>query len=1197
MEEKETSKAASSSASEVSQLISRLLLSAPSFKNCAASVVTGPVSVVEAPFYGMPFLLHAIQAESRLQGTGHRTAIILPDDHDPDDLADALRTIEPSLRTTLLEPWDSFFYEDISPSPQVIGRRMSALHKITNGLFDIAIVPTRAFVQKLCDRTIPFTEPIALRPGDDLDQEKLLTQLTKAGYVRRPLVEGCGDLSVRGFIIDIFPSDRRSPVRIELFGDEIEKISTFDISDQRSIASLNEALIFPCREHEPEPSLVEALKDLLKNDGLVLPNRDEMLAALEAGQLPEGIERFVPAAVGNMQDLPQLFPPDTLFVFPEWQFFQYKAEILLEELRQGEKDAIDHKFVPPSKESYLYEILAGAASAAAGQPAGVPNLTKAIGRGHRVLVLTERQDSLEEVQTNRAVQNLNDQLRLDISPVPTFTSNIEALANYIARLQKSGTNIILEARDDGQRRRLAEALFAEKIETDILHPALSRPFIHKGTLERGVQLKECGLAYIGASEIFGAVHRHRVQRSRASRGLSLLSEVKEGDLVVHQNYGIATYEGLEKIEVAGATWECLKLRFADGDLQVRTDSLIDITKYIGSEGAPPTLSSLSSGLWAKRRTKARENARQVAINLMRLYAERSGDLGFSFSPDTEWQKEMEAAFPFDETDDQLAAINDVKRDMESPKPMDRLICGDVGFGKTEIAIRAVFKAVMDGFQVLVLVPTTILAEQHYQTLTERFSPFAVKVEMLSRFRTKGEQTKILERFASGGIDVIVGTHRLLSKDIRHHRLGLLVIDEEQRFGVEAKEKLKLLGKNIDVLSMTATPIPRTLQMAMSGIREMSRIDTAPEDRQPIQTFVSEYNEDVCVNAIRRELARGGQVFFVHNNIRSLAKVTDGLRVRIPEAKITSAHGQMDPSALENIMMDFLDKKIDVLVCTTIVESGIDIPSVNTLIVSDAERLGLSQAYQLRGRVGRSGVRAYAYFFYTRERIGQGKALERLQTLKEHSGLGSGLRIALKDLEIRGAGSLLGAEQHGKIADVGFELYSQMLSQAVAELKNEPPDPPPSVNLTLPLDASIPSSYIREGALRLDVYDRMLKVRTLTQAEDLRQELRDRFGKVPPQTTQLMDMLRVKVLAHARGIKTILWSSGELTISPLEFYDSAEREVALDELKESFAKTPAVRFSYNKAMKQLSLSGTTPENVLSVIGQTLTILDREKDDEV
>ncbi|HHY03728.1 MAG TPA: transcription-repair coupling factor, partial [Thermoanaerobacterales bacterium] len=758
-----------------------------------------------------------------------------------------------------------------------------------------------------------------------------------------------------------------------------------------------------------------------------------------------------------------------------------------------------------------------------------------------------------------------------------FYGKLDLLVDEISRLKRKKYRIAILSGNSARGKQLVHALqekkimasFTEKVVDEIVP---GQVIVMPGTLEQGFEVPEIGFAIISDVEVYGRPSKHKPRQKSPIRGKKITShqQLRAGDYVVHITHGIGKYLGVKSLEVGGCIKDYFTISYQGGDkLYVPTDQVDLIQKYIVSGGARPKLNKLGGNDWNKAKSKVQQSVKEMAEELIKLYAARESVKGFSFSKDTPWQKEFEDMFPYEETPDQLVAINDVKKDMESERPMDRLLCGDVGYGKTEVALRGAFKAVMDSKQVAVLVPTTILAEQHYHTFSERFSSFPVRVEVISRFKSVSEQKKIITDLKTGQIDIIIGTHRLLQKDVKFKDLGFLIIDEEQRFGVSHKEKIKRLKKNVDVLTLTATPIPRTLHMAMSGVRDMSIIETPPEDRFPIQTYVVEHNESLIRDAIIRELSRGGQVYYVYNRVETILEEMHKLQKLVPEARMAVAHGQMNEDELEDVMLGFYDHKFDVLVCTTIIETGLDIPNVNTLIITSADKLGLAQLYQLRGRVGRSSRQAFAYLTYRRDKVLSEAAEKRLSAIREFTEFGAGFKIALKDLEIRGAGNLLGAEQHGHMMTVGYDLYCKLLSQAVKELKGEKEEPEVQPVIELNVSAYISDEYIEDMSQKMEIYRRIAAVSSLEEAADLEEEVEDRFGDIPEATRNLINISRLKVLAKKLNISSII-QQGDMFICKFARDDSKTLEML-------------ARFSA-AFQKQITIMGTsTPAFTLKTRG--------------
>ncbi len=1020
--------------------------------------------------------------------------------------------------TFLLPSPEALPYEPITPSAVRVGKELEALHALSSAGGALVVAPVAAVLRRIPGPERGAHFPIEIRRGSEEDFLSLCSRLELMGYRWTSLVESRGEIAVRGGLIDVFPSTAEHPVRIEFFGDEVESVRSFHAGTQLSIKELPGAKIYACREIFGDVAALSDAADLLSRT----PWFAEEAGMLREGLIFEGIERFMPL----------IFPEKATPI----DYLDELGALVLDSPADIEAEAF--RFLKSQRENLERAVAAGAA----------PNL--------------EYYADLGVLRRRSAVELSNDfsDIAFDCRPIRSILGRLDKLADEVKGLTGRGLEVVIALNDGGQAKRIGEVLASEGVEladgvVDRAGP--NRPErsdrkkapglraidagpkcspsprsgvrIAIGEISSGFVFEEAGFAVLSYSDIF--FRRRERRSSRAGARLSDLVDLEVGDYVVHVVHGIARYGGLVKRVVDGVERDYALLEYAEGDkLYVPVDQLDRVGKYIGTGEAPPSVTRLGSLDWAKAKKKAKLAARKMAFDLLSLYAERSRAKGFAFSPDTPWQRELEESFPFDETEDQALAIEEVKRDMESDRPMDRLVCGDVGYGKTEVAIRAAFKAVMDGKQVVVLAPTTILAQQHYETFRERFAPFPVNVEVLSRFRSPKEQRKVAEDFAAGKVDVLIGTHRVLSADVSARDLGLIVVDEEQRFGVAAKEQLKNAKKSVDVLTLSATPIPRTLQMALSGLRDLSVIETPPEDRYPVSTHVGPYDEELIRDAILRELSRGGQCFFVHNRIESISDAAERLRALVPEAAIAIAHGRMSERQLEKVMLDFLDKRFDVLVSTTIVENGLDIPSVNTLIVDRAEGLGLAQLYQLRGRVGRSDERAYAYFFYESQSVMTTRALERLKAIADHSELGSGTKIALRDLEIRGAGNLLGPEQHGHVTAVGFELYCDLLREAMEELSGEVPKEKPEVALELPIDAFLPDFYIPAENLRIEAYRKLALAANESAVDALEAELVDRYGQLPEEAKNLLDVARLKSRAAELGLTGVRWSGGTVTLS-------------------------------------------------------------------
>ena len=1023
----------------------------------------------------------------------------------------------------------------------------------------LIVASARAFLQKTMPKRRFIAATRVLRVGQAIDLERTLAGWQEIGYEAASVVEQAGQFSRRGGILDIFPAASALPVRVELFGDEVETMRHFDPTTQRSAApdeSPASVVITPARE--ALPSAARAFAEVWADEPLPaedsLPSWRDDLADLLAGNVFPNLEYYLPLIYSRPATLLDYLPPEGLVIVDDWNEFRAVADEINSHAQQV---AQEQAALPPGYQSPIYDWAEIGSEVAWQQP----------------LVLGDGQPESETGPEEPRYIELGEAF----DPGPRYGGQVRPLLNQLKQSQREGERIVVFSR---QAPRLAELWGEEggKLirtlepltlagESDAVEPVVTA--IDAGTERRGIVPlsalpevpPEGSLTFVQGSlaegfilvrraddhvllhlltdaEVFGwsrpAPRRQRVARPAAPE--TYFADIRQGDHVVHLDYGIGKFEGLVVRNLGGMEREYLLVQYANGDtLYVPVHHADRLGKWIGPEDADPTLNRLGERTWSQARAAAQRSADELAGELLDLYAARETIAGHAFPADTEWQHELEASFPYRETEDQLRVISEVKDDMERANPMDRLICGDVGYGKTEVALRAAFKAVMDGKQVAMLVPTTILAQQHYTTFRERLAPFPVTVEMLSRFRTPTRQRQIVQKLREGGIDIIIGTHRLLSDDVSFKDLGLVVVDEEQRFGVADKEKLKQWRTEVDVLTLTATPIPRTLHMALTGVRDISVIDTAPSERLPVETYVGETDDSRIRMAILRELDRGGQIFFVHNRVQSIHIVRKRLEKLVPEARIVVAHGQMNERQLEKIMVDFAEARVDILLSTTIIESGLDFPNANTLIVDRAEQFGLSQLYQLRGRVGRSTRRAYAYFFHAPWRSLTPDAQARLETIAEHTALGSGYFIAVRDMEIRGAGDFLGGEQSGHIASVGFDMYTRLLTKAVkrrkAELRGEalPPELPDNVLIDLPLATYIPTDYVPDTQLRLRLYRRMATLDTLAEIDEMAAELADRFGPIPDPLHNLLYQIRIKALGQMAAVNGVVTEAGQIRI--------------------------------------------------------------------
>jgi transcription-repair coupling factor (superfamily II helicase) len=1002
----------------------------------------------------------------------------------------------------LYPAWETLPFERVSPAVETMGRRLELLWRLRDPARSprIVVAGVRALLQRLGPGATSV-EPIVIRPNDVVDPDDLAARLVEFGYRREELVEHRGEFARRGAIVDVYPSTADAPIRIDLWGDEVDRLTTFAVNDQRSVADLTEALVFPARELVPDDAVRRRAAELVGAE----PWGREHWERLAEGAHFDGMESWVPWLADSNTLLTDVLPARAKVVLVEPRRMRDRAADLLAEEADLARALASTWARDPSKE--FPRLHADADSLLAG---------------------------------SRAVWTI------DSSPESPTTPLVEAtgwgpiggdgsgLSDRLVDLIGKGHRVVVAADGPGSATRLREILLERGLDFPIRDTASDRPggSIVVAPLHRGCALPSAKVSIVAEADLTGRRRAHRAARPRRRDGTSTFEDLKPGNYVVHHTHGVGKYEGMVKRTIGGVERDYLLVAYKGGDkLYVPSDQIDTLRQYVGGEA--PSLHRLGGGDFAKSKSRVRSAVREIAQELVVLYQKRVNATGHAFGEDTPWQHEMEDAFPYVETPDQRTALTDIKADMERPYPMDRLLCGDVGFGKTEVAVRAAFKAIQDGKQVAVLAPTTLLATQHGNTFADRFAGYPIRVEVLSRFLTAGEAKRVIAGLRSGEVDCVIGTHRLLANDIGFKDLGLLVVDEEQRFGVQHKEQIKQLRTNVDVLTLSATPIPRTLEMSLVGIRDLSLLQTPPADRQPILTYVGEYDERVAIEAIRRELLREGQVFWVHNRVQSIETAAARLRQLVPEARIAVAHGQMDEGSLEQVVVDFWEGNFDVLVCTTIIESGIDMPTVNTLVVERADLLGLGQLHQLRGRVGRSGSRAYAYLFHPKDRVLSEEAYERLKTIGEATELGSGFKIAMRDLEIRGAGNLLGESQSGHIAAVGYDLYCQMVTEAVAEMKGEPVAAPSELKLDVPSDAHLPTDYVTKEELRLEAYRRLADVTTGAQVDDIRTEWEDRYGPLPAPAEALLTVARLRAECHRLGVTDLQITSSDARLSPID----------------------------------------------------------------
>jgi len=1074
--------------------------------------------------------------------------IILPSGKDAEAFVDDLRFLHgedesapPFARRIHYFPaWDVAPFEDLSPTAETVAARIEGLYHLLQTKDPLVVTTAEALLQRVPPKVRMADRLRYMVEGDEVDLDALATQLDDWGYRRVPLVEDRGDFSVRGGILDIFPPAHPQPLRIELLGDVIETIREFDPVSQRSLDAHPEFLILPVREFDAHGrSSREALRAIEARALDLEVGRDErsqILDGLTNGLLFPGVEFFLPYFHPALDTLAAYLPPQTLV----WMDGAGEVDAALEqawatiERRAGERTA-EHRFFPPIEQLYLS-----------------PAEWRVTFRDFSTIEL-EPLDVLAATEDHHHLSVhsfLTRDLKIERTPGRKEVS-FGPVAKRVRAWCEEGQRVIVVVSTPPQVERLGRLfenhdVTVERVTAigDALAAAVTRPRLLVGHLSAGFRIPDERLVIITEADIFGeARQRRRTRKVEVTQLLKNLSELKPEDFVVHIDHGVGRYRGLKHLRVADIEGDYLHLDYADGDrLYLPVDRISLVQKYVGADGTTPALDKLGGTSWERVKRKTRESIFAMAKELLDIYAAREIMEGKAFSAPDPYFREFEAAFPFEETPDQLNAITDVLGDMQRTKPMDRLICGDVGYGKTEVAMRAAFLAVLDGRQVAVLVPTTVLAQQHYNTFRQRFQGHPVRVEMLSRFLTRGESQAVVKGVANGEVDIVIGTHRLLQKDIAFKNLGLLVIDEEHRFGVKHKEQIKQMRKLVDVLTLTATPIPRTLQMSLLGIRDLSVIETPPIDRLAIRTYVTRYDEGIIRESILRELARGGQVFFVHNRVETIEIRARRLRELVPEATFAVAHGQMHEHDLERVMADFFSKKVTVLVCSAIIESGLDVPNANTIIIDRADHFGLAQLYQLRGRVGRSHERAYAYLMIPGEQLISRDAQMRLRALQELDDLGGGFKLAAHDLEIRGAGNLLGKQQSGQIAAVGFELYEQMMEEAVHELRGEQVHHEVEPEIQLGIPAFIPESYIADENQRLVFYRRLAAIRGRSDLDEIANELRDRYGPLPPTVDSFL-----RIMALRRTLKDHLVVRAALRDGAVTLQFHPDAPVSVDKL--------------------------------------------------
>ncbi|HEV2639730.1 MAG TPA: transcription-repair coupling factor [Actinocrinis sp.] len=1117
----------------------------------AARAGTRPrLDLVAAP--GLrPYVLAALAGQA-----GRTVLAVTATGRETEELAAALGSLLGEHAVARFPAWETLPHERLSPRSDTVGRRLAVLRRLAHpgdtaesGAPRIVVAPIRAVLQPQV-AGLGELVPVRVRAGDEIELEDLVARLASAAYLRTDLVEKRGDFAVRGGILDVFPPTEEHPLRIEFWGDSVEEIRYFKVADQRSLEISQHGLWAPpCREL----LLTEPVRKRAKAYAAEFPALAELFDKIGEGQAVEGMESLAPVLVDRMELLVDVLPPDTHVVVCDPERVRTRAADLVrtsqEFLDASWAAAAGGGQTPIDLGAASLHSLAEVREAARGR--GLPwwsvsSFTVDTG-------LSEFAADPADPAAPAVVLETDDAETLEIEAAPEYRGETARALGDMRAWLREGWSVSLLTEGPGSATRLVEVLAAAdlgaRLETE-LPGDLERGLVQvtTGSVEHGFVSARARSVVLTETDIAGQRSGTKDMRRMPSRRRNMVDplQLRTGDFVVHEAHGVGRYVEMVQRTVAGATREYLVIEYAaskrgqPGDrLFVPTDQLEQVTKYVGGEA--PSVHRLGGADWQKAKSRARKAVKEIAADLIKLYSARQAAPGYAFSPDTPWQRELEDAFPYVETPDQLACIEEVKEDMQKTVPMDRLICGDVGYGKTEIAVRAAFKAVQDGKQVAVLVPTTLLVQQHFSTFAERYGQFPVAIRALSRFQTEKESAEVLRGMADGTVDVVIGTHRLFSKEARFKDLGLVIVDEEQRFGVEHKEHLKQMRANVDVLTMSATPIPRTLEMAVTGIREMSTIQTPPEERHPVLTFVGGYDEKQIGAAIRRELLREGQVFYIHNRVESIDRAAAKLRGLVPEARIAIAHGQMNEHALEKLIVDFWNREFDVLVCTTIVESGIDIPNANTLIVERADNFGLSQLHQLRGRVGRGRERAYSYFLYPPEKPLTETAHERLATIAQHTDLGAGMYVAMKDLEIRGAGNLLGGEQSGHIEGVGFDLYIRMVGEAVAEYRanaaGEVEQVQVDVRVDLPIDAHIPHEWVPDERLRLEAYRRIASIMAEADVVTVHDELVDRYGQLPQPVGNLLAVALFRAHARSAGLTDIVMQGNYVKFTPVTLRES------------------------------------------------------------
>jgi len=1074
-------------------------------------------------------------------------------------------------RVKLYPSKDLIFYSADVHGSLIVRQRLEALRCLIDD-DPVTVVTT---IDGLMDSVLPLAfikkQVLGLSVGDRADMEALLKKLVHMGFERMGQVEGPGQFSVRGCILDVYNVSDDCPYRIEFWDDEIDSIRSFDVESQRSIENCEHLDIYPASEYVFSDSVMEAgirrMKDEMAETVKAFKSQGKPEEAARLKRTVAEAEEDMRAFVGavNVDAFIRYFYDHTVsfldyfnddqsvILIDEPNRMEEKGQAVEAEFREGMGGRLEKGYILPGQMTLLYTL---------------KDLWYRFGRMRTVGFVTLSQKF--------KMMEFKKSYSLTVHSIHTYNSNFEMLVKVLEGWKRNKYRVVLVSSSPTRAKRLVADLLeyglnAFYTEDKDRVPGESEIMMIAGHLNQGMEYPLIKFAVVAESDIFGEEKKKKRRKKQYSgKKIQSFLELSVGDYVVHESYGVGIYRGIEKIETDHVEKDYMKIEYAaGGNLYVLATQLDVVQKYAGGDAKKPKINKLNSQDWAKTKTRVRGAVKELAKDLIELYAARQSEQGFPFSKDTVWQREFEEMFPYVETDDQITAIEAVKADMESTKIMDRLLCGDVGFGKTEVAIRAAFKAVQDGKQVVVLVPTTILAQQHYNTFVQRMKDYPVTVEMMSRFRTKAQQAQTVTKLKKGMVDILIGTHRVLSKDVQFKDLGLLIVDEEQRFGVAHKEKIKQMRHNVDVLTLTATPIPRTLHMSMIGIRDMSVLEEPPQDRMPIQTYVLEFNEEMIREAIIREMARGGQVYYVFNRVNGIVEIANLIAKLVPDAEVAFAHGQMSERELEKIMFRFINGEIDVLVSTTIIETGLDISNVNTMIIHDADKLGLSQLYQLRGRVGRSSRMAYAFLLYRRNAMLREVAEKRLSAIREFTELGSGFKIAMKDLEIRGAGNLLGAQQSGHMEAVGYDLYCKMLSEAVGQLKGGAVEEDFETTVDMDIDAFIPASYIKNEMQKLEIYKRIAAIENEEEYDEMADELMDRYGELPRPAQNLLQISLLRAMAHEAGVTQLIQKGQEtkFVMYPKAHVDAAKIPPLIGKYKNALrfvtAETPYFLIRFKK----------------------------------